>query len=130
MWNSKEMRVPRRTLCYTVVIFFVWTAGGSSKVSRDWTKYPAVVEVEAPGDIWAIGDGHGDYERLAALLKTAGLIPSGLGSETREHSDRDEGCEAWLIHADNVWAGSAVMIRRCSVRPARAENNADRSPAE
>jgi len=76
MRYSKEMSVPRRILCYTVVIFFVWTAGGSSRVSRDWTKYPAVVEVEAPGDIRAIGDGHGDYKRLGALLKTAGLIPS------------------------------------------------------
>src|SRR4051812_37126353 len=35
------------------------SAGG-----RDWQKYPAVVEVDTTHDIYAVGDPHGDYERL------------------------------------------------------------------
>lgn len=41
---------------------------------RAWDKFPAIVEVKASGDIYAIGDGHGDYERFAGLLAKAGLI--------------------------------------------------------
>jgi len=76
LWYSKKTRLLHCSLCCAVVILLGWTASGSSKISRDWTKNPSVIEVEAPGDIWAIGDPHGDYRRLATLLKTAGLISS------------------------------------------------------
>jgi hypothetical protein len=40
---------------------------------RDWTQAPAIVEMDAVADLWIVGDVHGDYTRLAALLDTAGL---------------------------------------------------------
>jgi hypothetical protein len=45
-------------------------------IDRDWIKNPAVVQVDTGADIFAIGDAHSDYTRLALAMKTAGLIAS------------------------------------------------------
>lgn len=47
---------------------------GSAKATRDWTKYPAVVEVDTTEDVYAVSDAHADYERLAGVLTSAKLI--------------------------------------------------------
>ncbi len=39
-------------------------------------KNPAVVQVDTRADIFAIGDAHSDYTRLALAMKAAGLIAS------------------------------------------------------
>jgi Calcineurin-like phosphoesterase len=94
IWSFKEVRLQLRPVFYTVLVFLAVTASGSSRISRDWTKHPTVAEVEASGDIWAVGDPHGDYERLATLLKTAGLISTVPDSA-----------------ADVVWSGgNAVLV--------------------
>ena len=41
---------------------------------RDWVKDPAVVQIDTSSDIFAIGDAHSDYARLALAMKAAGLI--------------------------------------------------------
>ena len=41
---------------------------------RDWTAHPAIVEIDTPHDIYAVGDVHGDYERLVSLLVSARVI--------------------------------------------------------
>jgi hypothetical protein len=41
---------------------------------RDWKQSPAIVEVDTREDVWAIGDVHGDYERLVDLLTEARVI--------------------------------------------------------
>lgn len=41
---------------------------------RDWQKYPAITDTDAPGDIIALGDVHGDYDSLLKLLQGAGII--------------------------------------------------------
>ncbi|MGA2115271.1 MAG: metallophosphoesterase [Bryobacteraceae bacterium] len=46
----------------------------AGNVARDWRRHPAVVTIDGAPQIWAIGDIHGDYERLVRLLRTAGLI--------------------------------------------------------
>jgi hypothetical protein len=43
-------------------------------VVRDWVKFPAIVEVDTDQDIYAIGDVHGDYERLLTLLTVSKII--------------------------------------------------------
>lgn len=43
---------------------------------RDWAKYPATVESPAPETIYAIGDIHGDYDRLVNLLVAARISPA------------------------------------------------------
>src|SRR4051812_43988564 len=41
---------------------------------RDWQKHPAVVEVDTTHDIYAVGDPHGDYDRLVTVLARAKVI--------------------------------------------------------
>jgi hypothetical protein len=38
------------------------------------TKAPSIVVTQAHGDIYALGDVHGDFERMAHLLRRAGVI--------------------------------------------------------
>ncbi len=40
---------------------------------RDWTKFPPILELDTPEDIYAIGDAHSDYNRLKKALHGAGL---------------------------------------------------------
>jgi hypothetical protein len=42
--------------------------------ARDWAKYPTVVEVDTPHDVFALGDVHGDYDRLVTLLTTTKIL--------------------------------------------------------
>ncbi|MBC7544034.1 MAG: metallophosphoesterase [Candidatus Sericytochromatia bacterium] len=45
---------------------------------RDWRQNPAIVEAVVEGDILAIGDVHGDYDRLMRLLRAGRVIaPAG-----------------------------------------------------
>ncbi len=41
---------------------------------RDWAKAPAVVEVDTTENLYALGDVHGDYDRLVTLLAAGKLI--------------------------------------------------------
>ena len=41
---------------------------------RDWKKAPAIVQIDTQADIFAMGDVHGDYQRLVELLAGAGVI--------------------------------------------------------
>jgi hypothetical protein len=46
-----------------------------ARIARDWRKYPAIVEIDKqPERLFAIGDVHGDYDRLLALLVRGGLV--------------------------------------------------------
>jgi len=51
-----------------------WTAPAESKIARDWAKYPAIAQIDTREDIFAIGDVHGDYDRLVKLLTAAKII--------------------------------------------------------
>jgi hypothetical protein len=44
-------------------------------VSRDWERFPAVLELQTKGDVLAVGDVHGDDERFLRLLAAAKVIP-------------------------------------------------------
>jgi hypothetical protein len=44
--------------------------------AREWERFPAIAEVDTTADIFALGDVHGDYDRLINLL-VAGQIISG-----------------------------------------------------
>ena len=53
---------------------FAQTGVADRKIARDWAKYPAIVQVDTGEDIFAIGDVHGDYDRLVKLLAAAKII--------------------------------------------------------
>lgn len=55
----------------------------SQKINRDWSKYPAIVELDTENEIFVIGDIHGDYEGLLELLLASKII-----SETPKKPDR------------------------------------------
>jgi Calcineurin-like phosphoesterase len=44
------------------------------RVARDWKRFPAIVEMDDVADIYAIGDIHGEYDRLITLLADAKII--------------------------------------------------------
>jgi len=47
----------------------------SGQVPRDWAKNPAIVELNTDEDVFALGDVHGDYDRLVKLLTAVQIIP-------------------------------------------------------
>lgn len=53
---------------------FAQTAPAENKIVRDWGKYPAIVQIDTNEDIFAVGDVHGDYDRLVKLLTAAKII--------------------------------------------------------
>lgn len=44
------------------------------KFNRDWSTYPAIVEIDTNHDLFVIGDIHGDYEGLLELLIASDII--------------------------------------------------------
>lgn len=44
--------------------------------ARDWQQCPAVVTLDTPEVVYALGDTHGDYKRLATLLVAGHLMPA------------------------------------------------------
>jgi hypothetical protein len=59
---------------FLILFGFSSTAFSGHAVDRDWASYPAVVQADTDQDIFAIGDAHSDYVRLAAVMNAAGLI--------------------------------------------------------
>jgi len=43
-------------------------------VARDWNRYPAIAERTTSAEVVGLGDVHGAYDRLVALLLTGGII--------------------------------------------------------
>lgn len=56
--------------------FTVWgsLANGDPSAKRDWTKHPAVAEVDTTETIFAVGDAHADPDRLIGVLVAAKII--------------------------------------------------------
>ena len=58
-------------------------------VTREWSRYPAVLRLTTHEDIYAVGDVHGEYERLAGLLATNHLIAAAPPEPDRVHGRPD-----------------------------------------
>ena len=46
----------------------------TQKIERDWTQYPAIIELDTKNELYVIGDIHGDYEGLLELLLASEII--------------------------------------------------------
>lgn len=55
------------------------SAPAENKIARDWAKYPPIVQIDTSEDIFAIGDVHGDDDRLVKLLAAAKIIEHDTG---------------------------------------------------
>jgi hypothetical protein len=83
MTNSKKLRlnVTYGLKLIVVILLLAYSidapvqAQSAPRPTRDWTKYPAVVEIDRPpGDIFVVSDPHAHPERLLHLLMRAGLM--------------------------------------------------------
>jgi Calcineurin-like phosphoesterase len=66
-----------RCFCAGLVLLHCIGSGSAhaqSAIFRDWVKHPAIVQIDTREDIFAIGDVHGDYDRLVKLLVAARII--------------------------------------------------------
>ncbi len=84
----------------TVMAVFVFAAIASAAPQRDWATNPAILEVKSPPTrIFALGDIHGDYERMLALLTRANIVdPKILDTKiTRPQDARWTGGSAVLV---------------------------------
>jgi hypothetical protein len=80
-------------------------------VQRDWNQHPAIVERHTRTDVFAVGDVHGDYERLAELLAANHLI-----AEKPSAPDQAQwkGGQAILICTGDLidrWTNGIAVIR-------------------
>ncbi len=57
-----------------LLVLLSFTLAASTPPDRDWTKFPAVVQVDTASEVFAIGDAHSDYLRLTRVIRAAGLI--------------------------------------------------------
>lgn len=48
--------------------------GGATTSGRDWKAYPAIVDLPAPKELYALSDVHGGFDRLITLLGGNNLI--------------------------------------------------------
>ena len=68
-----------KAIGFALALFIYGSSGDSLAASRDWVKYPAIVELDTSEDIFAISDPHGDPKRLAGVLTAARLIDNDSG---------------------------------------------------
>jgi hypothetical protein len=74
---SWPTRATLLTLALWVTALLPFVAGAATrgdKVQRDWTKHPAIVQLDTKEDVYAVGDVHGDYDRLVEVLAAAKVI--------------------------------------------------------
>jgi calcineurin-like phosphoesterase family protein len=101
------MLAPSRSRAIALFLCALCHAGNSSAVERDWTRFPAVVEIDTTEDVFAIGDIHGDYVRLASAMNAAGLI-DGLPEKPQEVKWRG-GAAVLVVTGDMIDKGPRAV---------------------
>lgn len=85
MTNSQKLRLNVTYGLKLIVVILVLACCGyahspvksAPKPTRDWTRYPAVIETWSNQDFAAISDPHGDFDRLYRVLMVGtGFVPS------------------------------------------------------
>lgn len=84
----------RQTIVFTITLCVTLPCWPAPNSGRDWKKNPAVVQIEHAPEIFAIGDPHSDFRRLARAMAAAGII---------EHAIQKPGEAKWC-------AGHAVLV--------------------
>jgi len=101
----------------------VLAAGPALAEGRDWDKHPAIVELETDHDIYALGDVHGDYDRLVQLLAAAKLIADEPGQPEAVRWRAGQGvlvCTGDLIDKGDQSVRVLQLFRALQVEAARA----------
>jgi hypothetical protein len=83
--NRPAMRHLASSLALVLALLVPCHAQETAAVAtRDWSKAPAIVEVDTDQTVFACGDVHGDDERLLALLAGAKIIEKVAAPEALE----------------------------------------------
>lgn len=69
-----KARPALRAFVVILSLSVVCSTASAAGATRDWNKYPAVLQLTTSEDVFAIGDPHGDLDRLTGVLLAAGLI--------------------------------------------------------
>lgn len=69
---QKSLKVALTAMCCALALG--GTAAESAAATRDWNANPAIIQLDTTEDVFAIGDAHGDPQRLAGALAGAKLI--------------------------------------------------------
>jgi hypothetical protein len=77
-----------------LVLFSVGAHEVTAPVERDWKQYPAIVTAPAPKILYAMGDVHGDYQKMIELLVAGKLI---AGTPARPEAIQWAGADAVLV---------------------------------
>jgi hypothetical protein len=64
----------RKAWFFTLLVVFAVPLFGRDTPPRNWAQCPAVVTIQTTEAVYALGDTHGDYERLVKLLAGGKLI--------------------------------------------------------
>jgi hypothetical protein len=86
--------------------FFCAAATGAP---RDWAKYPAVTQIAKPEEIFAIGDAHSDFNRLARAMVAARIIEAQPANPEDAHW-RAGHAVLMLLRTETRRAGGDVVI--------------------
>lgn len=70
-------------LFFVIALFAMFTTSVIAGENRDWKQHPAIVKLEMPPVLYAMGDVHGDYDRMVELL-TAGKLIGGLQAKPQD----------------------------------------------
>jgi hypothetical protein len=69
-----KVRAALKTIGIAFSLAIFSSMAGATNASRDWNIYPVVLQLTTNEDVFAIGDPHGDRDRLIGVLLAAGLI--------------------------------------------------------
>ena len=70
----RSLNVALRAAGCALALYLCGYAADGAAASRDWTANPAIIQLDTTEDTFAIGDAHGDPQRLAGALAGAKLI--------------------------------------------------------
>ncbi|HUQ30598.1 MAG TPA: metallophosphoesterase [Pyrinomonadaceae bacterium] len=85
MTNSQKLRLTSTHALKLIVVILALACCGyahspvksAPPPTRDWTLYPAVVEVDTEEDFAAVSDPHGSYDRLSRVIQATGWVSTG-----------------------------------------------------
>jgi hypothetical protein len=109
--------VPGQALILTGLVALIALCGSSAAESsgkgvvRDWAKYPAVLQLTTAADVIAVGDVHGDLDRLVNLLEANHLIEP--HPPQSEHAQWTGGRSILICTGDMIdrWTNGLGVIR-------------------
>jgi hypothetical protein len=107
---SSQLSATVKVAILSLLVLMPTASGQQRSARRDWAKQPAVVEVDTPTDVYALGDVHGDYERLVSLLVAAKLIPADPGPPEKVRWQADKAVLVCTGDFIDKWTQSLRVI--------------------